>query len=407
MVDCAAAARTAPQPTGRRPTRRSCPRSRPRATATRAFPVVVVKRAALEPLLAAARARRSRRVELEVALELDAADAGLQRRRPPRRRRTPATKLPGAIVIGAHYDHLGFGGRDSLAPDEHEPHLGADDNASGVGGAARDRARARCGARRSSSATSCFVAFSRRRVGRARLGALRARDARRAWLEDVGRDAQPGHGRAAARQPLTVLGQRDAPRVGRRCIGSRLRDGARRLRARAATATARAIRCRSTRRACRCCTSSPARTRDYHKPSDTADKLNAGGRGADRASSCAARRAALAEHDATLTYKKVAAPAPRGDVRSFNASLGTVPDYGGPRPGKKGVLLAGVRPGGGADKGGLKRGDILIRLGKHAIGSVEDLMFVLERQARRDGDRGGAPRRQGDSSRSRSRKAGR
>ena len=41
------------------------------------------------------------------------------------------------------------------------------------------------------------------------------------------------------------------------------------------------------------------------------------------------------------------------------------------------MLLAGVRPGGAAEKGGLRRGDILVRLGLHEIGSVEDLMFVL------------------------------
>ena len=39
-----------------------------------------------------------------------------------------------AIVIGAHYDHLGRGGRGSLAPREGEIHHGADDNASGVAG---------------------------------------------------------------------------------------------------------------------------------------------------------------------------------------------------------------------------------------------------------------------------------
>src|SRR6185503_8970679 len=39
-----------------------------------------------------------------------------------------------AIVIGAHYDHLGHGGAGSLAPKEGEIHHGADDNASGVAG---------------------------------------------------------------------------------------------------------------------------------------------------------------------------------------------------------------------------------------------------------------------------------
>lgn len=44
--------------------------------------------------------------------------------------------LPGKteelLVIGGHYDHLGFGGDGSLAPGVHEIHNGADDNASGT-----------------------------------------------------------------------------------------------------------------------------------------------------------------------------------------------------------------------------------------------------------------------------------
>ncbi len=41
------------------------------------------------------------------------------------------------------------------------------------------------------------------------------------------------------------------------------------------------------------------------------------------------------------------------------------------------MLLAGVRPGGAADLAGCKRGDLLVRVGKHRIDSVADLMFVL------------------------------
>jgi S1-C subfamily serine protease len=54
-----------------------------------------------------------------------------------------------------------------------------------------------------------------------------------------------------------------------------------------------------------------------------------------------------------------------------------VPDYAGPPGGAPGVLLAGVVPGGAAEKAGLQRGDILIRLGLHQLKSVEDLMFAL------------------------------
>lgn len=44
------------------------------------------------------------------------------------------TDNPNYIVIGAHYDHLGFGGEGSgsRAPYDNIPHYGADDNASGV-----------------------------------------------------------------------------------------------------------------------------------------------------------------------------------------------------------------------------------------------------------------------------------
>ena len=41
-------------------------------------------------------------------------------------------ELDGTVVIGAHYDHLGFGGEGSLEPDSRAIHNGADDNASGV-----------------------------------------------------------------------------------------------------------------------------------------------------------------------------------------------------------------------------------------------------------------------------------
>jgi hypothetical protein len=114
---------------------------------------------------------------------------------------------------------------------------------------------------------------------------------------------------------------------------------------------------------------------DYHKPSDVAAKINAAG-AAQIAQIVDDGVRALGSRAAGLTYRATPAPAPRGDLRSFNASLGTVPDYAGPRDGK-GVLLAGVRVGGAAETAGMKRGDILIKLGSHEIGSVEDLMYVL------------------------------
>jgi S1-C subfamily serine protease len=77
-----------------------------------------------------------------------------------------------------------------------------------------------------------------------------------------------------------------------------------------------------------------------------------------------------------LSYQKVTPMAPGGDLRAFNASLGTIPDYAGPKSGK-GVLLADVRRGGAAELGGLRRGDVLVALGQHSIENVEALMYAL------------------------------
>ncbi|MFI5371554.1 MAG: M28 family peptidase, partial [Candidatus Eisenbacteria bacterium] len=44
----------------------------------------------------------------------------------------PGRDTTRTLVMGAHYDHLGYGGENSLAPDQHVPHLGADDNGSGT-----------------------------------------------------------------------------------------------------------------------------------------------------------------------------------------------------------------------------------------------------------------------------------
>ncbi|MDQ1728674.1 MAG: hypothetical protein QOD33_799 [Pyrinomonadaceae bacterium] len=63
------------------------------------------------------------------------------------------------IVIGAHYDHLGRGGEGSLAPREGEIHHGADDNASGVAGVL-ELARLFAAQQPRPRRTLVFIAFS-------------------------------------------------------------------------------------------------------------------------------------------------------------------------------------------------------------------------------------------------------
>jgi membrane-associated protease RseP (regulator of RpoE activity) len=114
---------------------------------------------------------------------------------------------------------------------------------------------------------------------------------------------------------------------------------------------------------------------DYHKPSDTPDRINAAGAG-QIASLVADVAKTVTELPGALTFQNVAPETPKGDLRSFNASLGTIPDYAGPAEGG-GVLLSGVRPGSAAEKAGLKRGDVLVGLGKTEVKSLHDFMFVL------------------------------
>ena len=76
-----------------------------------------------------------------------------------------------AVIVGAHYDHLGLGGFGSLDPDSTgKVHNGADDNASGAAMLIEiaERLAAAPPAR-----TVVFIAFSGEELGPARLGLLR------------------------------------------------------------------------------------------------------------------------------------------------------------------------------------------------------------------------------------------
>ena len=78
-----------------------------------------------------------------------------------------------------------------------------------------------------------------------------------------------------------------------------------------------------------------------------------------------------------LAFLAGAAPPGEGEARGFGASLGTIPDRAGPPKGQKGMLLAGVRPGGPAEQAGLRKGDVLVRLDGHVVGGTDDVKFML------------------------------
>lgn len=113
---------------------------------------------------------------------------------------------------------------------------------------------------------------------------------------------------------------------------------------------------------------------DYHRPSDTPDKVLYGGTG--KVLHFAARVAeeilALPQRPA---YVRVAPPPGEAAGRGFRVYLGTIPDYAGE---VKGVRLMGVRPESPAERGGLRKGDVIVRFGDHAVENVYDYTYALQ-----------------------------
>jgi hypothetical protein len=341
------------------------------------LPVIVLKRsvgkALVERLAKKGRAAASLKVELSPVSQSAFNVVGRVNAEP-----ASGSKLPGVVVVGAHYDHLGHGGRYSLAPTSEEPHVGADDNASGAA-VLLEVAREVSLRKTQLKHDVVFVAFSGEEsgvLGSAHLVHEWTKAAKsKGKLEDVVAMLNMDMVGRMRDNRLQVLGAETAGEwkelVQAACDKSRVDcamsgDGYGPSDQTSFYAGGVPV--------LHFFTGSHS---DYHKPSDTADKINAAG-AAQTGKICGDLAVTVAGRDKPLTFKAgIEGGNDRGDLRSFNASLGTIPDYGGPGVGKKGVLLSGVRPGSAADKGGLKKGDVLVRLGKSEVGSVEDLMFVL------------------------------
>ncbi len=358
------------------PAEAKLPPLQPEGYSDAGLPVVVLKREAGHPLVERLAKKVRPRAKIAVRLSPVATPAfnvaGLLSAEP-----SGGAKLPGVVVVGAHYDHLGRGGHGSLAPQSEEPHVGADDNGSGTAAlleVARELAAKKGELRRD----VLFVAFSGEESGV--LGSAH-------FVHERTKNSKGKLGDVAAMLNMDMVGRMRDNRL--QVLGAETAGEWREL-VQGACDAAR-VDCAASGDGYGPSDQMPFYSggapvlhfftgshADYHKPSDTADKINAAGL-ARAGQVCAGVALAVAGRDAPLAFKAgVEGPSnPRGDMRSFNASLGTVPDYGGPGPGKKGVLLAGVRAGSAADKGGMKKGDVLVRLGKSEINGVEDLMFVL------------------------------
>jgi membrane-associated protease RseP (regulator of RpoE activity) len=122
---------------------------------------------------------------------------------------------------------------------------------------------------------------------------------------------------------------------------------------------------------------------DYHKPSDTADKINSSGameilslvyRTMDRLS---AQPAKLPYAEALQALPQPATPRSQG----YGPYFGSVPDF---RDDLKGVLFSAVQTNSPAAKAGLKAGDLLVEFDGKVIQNLQDYAYAL--RAKQPGD---------------------
>jgi hypothetical protein len=120
---------------------------------------------------------------------------------------------------------------------------------------------------------------------------------------------------------------------------------------------------------------------DYHRPTDTWEKLNP--QGLQTVTAFAARLiSAIAREAAPPAYVKLPAPPSRGRSSGYGPFFGVVPDFGeAERPG---VRISGVRPGSPADRAGVQAGDLIVKFAGVSVKTLEDLTFAL--RGRRPGD---------------------
>jgi aminopeptidase YwaD len=118
---------------------------------------------------------------------------------------------------------------------------------------------------------------------------------------------------------------------------------------------------------------------DYHRPSDTVDRLNVDGMA--RVAAVGAAVVTTLDDGARPVYAKLSRPSrTRSNSRGTGAFLGVSGDGAG----ADGARLGHVIPGSAAERAGLRDGDVLVRVDEVAVDGFEALRRVIG--ARRPGD---------------------
>ena len=273
------------------------------------------------------------------------------------------------IVVGAHYDHLGWGGDGSLSPNSKEIHNGADDNASGTAAllelARRFAAQPQPPARR-----LVFIAFTGEERGL--LGSAQyvkepifplEQTIAMFNLDMVGRLED---------DKLTVFGAGTSPRWD--ALLDRCAQGQRLVLSKKPEGFGPSDHSSFYAKEIPVLHLFTGTHNDYHRPTDDWEKINVEGMNrivafleciiADTLATPERPGYTLIEQRATLT---------RSGNRPY---FGSIPDFSADT---EGYALQGIAPGSPADLGGLRAGDIIVQLGEDTIGGLDDFDLALRK----------------------------
>jgi aminopeptidase YwaD len=275
------------------------------------------------------------------------------------------------IVLGAHYDHLGFGGdgSGSLRPDTVAIHHGADDNASGTSGLL-ELAQAFASRRSELKRSLLFVSFTGEEEGLLGSGYY------------VKNPVIP------LERTVTMLNMDMIGRLKNRSLivyGTGTSPEFETLVKRHNTDSTFALKLVKDGFGPSDQTSFYGKQipvyhfftdihADYHRPSDTWDKINY--QGMEQVVRYVEDVALDLDQEMTKPqYVAVEMPKTAGIAgRSYRVYMGTVPDFGEQVDGMK---LSGVSEGSPAAKAGLKGGDIIVKFGKTDIKNLYDFTYAL------------------------------
>lgn len=283
-----------------------------------------------------------------------------------------------AIVIGAHYDHLGHGGQGSLAANSTEIHHGADDNASGTS-ALLELAR-HYAASKKNKRTLIFIAFSGEEEGL--FGSKH-------WVND------PTYPLAnvVAMFNMDMVGRLKEESLTVGGIGSSVEWKSLVEGKNAITASSSSVAGSSSRFNLRLDEAGVGPSdhasfylkqipvlffftgthSDYHKPSDTFDKINYDGLG--KIAGYVIEIVNAVDSDPKRpTYKTAPTTGQEAGRRSFNVSIGVMPGYGDDG---EGMVVDGVTEGRPAAAAGIKAGDKIVSFAGKSVKNVQDYMAIL------------------------------